>query len=231
MQVDYLIHLQEIKPWPSSQSLKSAQSVLIQWENGDQNSGSFTTNVGDGKVEFNESFRLPVTLCQEASKKGTARDSFLKNYLEFNLYESRKDKAMKGQLLGSAVINLADYGIMKDAITINVPINFKKSSRSSVQAVLCVNIQPFDRDKASLSKEVSLDKDGSETVSEVTNERNNEESEIASFTDDDNDNYDDNVSSHSSLTVASSVLESGRGSPGQSDRVLLLPFYFLFDLC
>ncbi|KAL9364135.1 hypothetical protein Peur_042008 [Populus x canadensis] len=212
VQVDYTIHVQEIKPWPPSQSLKSVQSLLLQWENGDQRSGSFTSNVGDGKVEFIESFRLSATLCKEVSRKGTARDSFLKNYLEFNFYESRKDKAMKGQLLGSAVINLADYGIIMDAVTINAPINFKKSSRSTVPAVLYVNIQPFDRDKSTLSKEVSLDKDGSETVSEVANEGNDNEIEIASFTD------DDDVSSHSSLTVSSSALESIGGSPGQSHK-------------
>jgi hypothetical protein len=62
---------------------------------------------------------------------------------------------------------------------------------------------------------VSLDKDGSETVSEVTNEGNDDEVEIASFTDDDDDG-----SSHSSLPVSSSELESRRGSPGQSDKVL-----------
>ncbi|KAJ6313095.1 hypothetical protein OIU77_014581 [Salix suchowensis] len=213
VQLDYLIFVQEIKPWPPSQSLKSAQSLLLQWENGDQSSGSCTSNVGDGKVEFSESFRLSVTLCKEVSRKGTARDSYLKNYLEFNLYESRNDKAMKGQLLGSAVINLADYGIIMDAVTINAPIHFKKSSRSMVPALLYVNIQQFDRDRSSLSKQVSLDKDGSETVSEVTNEGNDDEVEIASFTDEDDDG-----SSHSSLPVSSSALEFRRGSPGQSDK-------------
>ncbi|KAJ6318847.1 hypothetical protein OIU76_014242 [Salix suchowensis] len=215
VQVDYIIHVQEIKPWPPSQSLKSAQSLLLQWENGDQGSGSFSSNAGDGKVEFGESFRLSATLWKELSRKGTARDSFLKNYLEFKFYESRKDKAIKGQLLGSAVMNLADYGIITDAVTINAPINFKKPSRSTVPAVLYVNIQAFDRAKSSLSKEVSLDKDESETVSEVANEGNDNEIEIASFTDDD----DDNVSPHSSLTVSSSALESIGGSPGQSDKL------------
>uniref|UniRef100_A0A6N2MNJ5 C2 NT-type domain-containing protein n=1 Tax=Salix viminalis TaxID=40686 RepID=A0A6N2MNJ5_SALVM len=219
VQVDYIIHVQEIKPWPPSQSLKSAQSLLLQWENGDQGSGSFSSNAGDGKVEFGESFRLSATLWKEVSRKGTARDSFLKNYLEFKFYESRKDKAMKGQLLGSAVMNLADYGIITDAVTINAPINFKKPSRSTLPAVLYVNIQAFDRAKSSLSKEVSLDKDESETVSEVANEGNDNEIEIASFTDDDDDDDDDDdVSPHSSLTVSSSALESIGGSPGQSDK-------------
>ncbi|KDP26777.1 hypothetical protein JCGZ_17935 [Jatropha curcas] len=214
MQVDYLIYIQEIKPWPPLQSLKSIESVLLQWENGDQNSGSFTSSVENGKVEFSESFRLPVTFYREASRKGAESDSFQKNYLELSLYEPRKDKAMKSQLLGSAVINLADYGIIKDATTISTPINFKKSSKSAVQSVLYINIQPFDVDK-SLSKEVSLD--GSESVSEVTNEGNDEETEIASFTDDD---VDDNVSSHSSRTVSSLALGSSRGSPGQDEKHL-----------
>ena len=230
VQVDYIIHVQEIKPWPPSQSLKSAQSLLLQWENGDQGSSSFSSNAGDGKVEFGESFRLSATLWKEVSRKGTARDSFLKNYLEFKFYESRKDKAMKGQLLGSAVKNLADYGIITDAVTINAPINFKKPSRSTVPAVLYVNIQAFDRDKSSLSKEVSLDKDESETVSEVANEENYNEIEIASFTDDDDDE-DDNVSSHSSRTVSSSALESIGGSPGQSDKVLFNTILFLVSCC
>ncbi|KAF2325756.1 hypothetical protein GH714_035798 [Hevea brasiliensis] len=215
--VDYLIHIQEIKPWTPSQSLKSVESVLLQWDNGDQSSGSFTSNIGDGKVEFSETFRLPVTLFRETSRKGTARDSFQKNYLELSLYEVRKGRAMKGQLLGSAVINLADYGIIKDTITISTPINFKKSSKSTAQPVLYGNIQPFDRDNSSSSKEVSLDKDGSESVSEVTNEGNDEESEIASFTDDD---VDDHISSHSSRTISSFAFESGKGSPAQDEKNL-----------
>ncbi|XP_065873857.1 uncharacterized protein [Euphorbia lathyris] len=216
VEVVYLIHIQEIKPWPPSQSLKSAESLLLQWENGDQSSGSFTSNVKDGKIEFGESFKLPVTLYKESSRKGTSRETFQKNYLEFSLCEPRKDRAMKGQLLGSAVINLADYGIIKENITLSCPINCKKSSKSMSQPVLYVNVQPFDRENTSLSKEVSLDKDGSESVSEVTNE-NDDENEIASFTDDD---IDDNVSSHSSKTVSSYALESTRGSPGQDEKIL-----------
>ncbi|KAJ4844886.1 hypothetical protein Tsubulata_016458 [Turnera subulata] len=215
VQVDYLVQVQEIKPWPPSQSLKSAKSLLLQWENGDQSSGFFTSNFGDGKVEFTDSFRLSVTLYRESSRKSNSRDSFQKNYLEFNLYEPRKDNAMKGQLLGSAVINLADYGLIDDAITVSTPIHLKKSSKSTMQPILYVNILPFDRDHNGLSKQASLDKDGSETVSEVTNEGNEEECEIASFTDDD---VDDNLSSHSSLTASSSVLESNKGSPGHHDK-------------
>lgn len=222
VEVDYLIHVQEIKPWPLSQSQKSAQSVFLQWENGDQASGSLTSSVGDGKIEFTESFRLPVVLCKEASKKGQARESYQKNNLEFYLYETRKDKAMKGQLLGSAVINLADYGTIRETISVTAPVNCKKSSKNSGQPVLYINIQPFGNassgssPKGSLSKEASLDNDGSETVSEAMLDGNDEEAEIASFTDDDVAN---DVSSHSPHIINSSAFETTVSSTPNSVKV------------
>lgn len=231
-QVDYLIHVQEVKPWPQSQSLKSAQSVVVQWENGDRNSGSFTCGVGDGRIGMGESFRLPVTLYREASKKATTPESFLKNNLEFYLYEHRKDRAVKGQLLGSAVVNLADYGVIKETITISAQVNCKRSFKSSVQPVLYVNIQPLDRDssgsspKGSLSKEVSLDK--SESFSGLASEGNDEEAEIASFTDDDDN--DEDFSSHSSQTIASSAFETTGCSPPQREQVLNIIAFLSFSL-
>ncbi|KAA8528993.1 hypothetical protein F0562_033519 [Nyssa sinensis] len=220
VQVDYLVHVKEIKPWPPSQSLRSVQSVLLQWENGDQNSGSLASGVGNGSIEFKESFMLHVTLCRE--KK--APDNFQKNCLEFNLYESRKDKAAKGQLLGTkgqllgtAIINLADYGIIKEILAISFPVNCKKSSKNTAQPILFVNIQPYDKDSSNsspqgcLSKEPSLDKDGGESVSEFINEEYDGESEIASFTDDD-------VSSHSSRTISSSGFETTKVPPPQNEE-------------
>jgi hypothetical protein len=43
-----------------NQSSKSAQSVVVQWENGDRNSGSFTCGVGDGTIGIGTSFRLLI---------------------------------------------------------------------------------------------------------------------------------------------------------------------------
>ncbi|THG01982.1 hypothetical protein TEA_002548 [Camellia sinensis var. sinensis] len=212
--VDYIVNVQEIKPWPPSQSLRSVQSVLLQWDNGDQNSGSLSSVAGDCNIEFNESFALPVTLCRE--KKG--RDNFQKNCLEFYLYESRKDKASKGQLLGSAIINLVDYGIIKENLAISALVNCKKSSKNAAPPVLYVSVQPFDKDSSnpspngSLSKEASLDKDVGEFVSALMNEDNDDESEIASFTDDD-------VSSHSSRTTSWSAFEANKGSHSQNKEV------------
>ncbi|KAJ7970681.1 EEIG1/EHBP1 N-terminal domain containing protein [Quillaja saponaria] len=207
VQIDYLIHIQEIKPWPPTQSLKSLRSVLIQWENGDRSSGS--TNlvvpslgsvVGEGKIEFNESFRLPVTLLRDMSVKGGDGNAFKKNCLELNLYEPRKDKTVKGQLLGTAIIDLADYGLLKDTLSITAPLNCKRSFRNMDQPVLFVKIQPVDKGRTKslprerLLKGVSVDSNGGESVSSLMNEDYAEEAEIASFTDDD-------VSSHSSLAV------------------------------
>ncbi|PPS11872.1 hypothetical protein GOBAR_AA08777 [Gossypium barbadense] len=59
----------------------------------------------------------------------------------------------------------------KETISISTPINLKKSSRNIEQPVLYLNIQPFNKGSSSssskgrLPKEVSLDKDGSESIS------------------------------------------------------------------
>ncbi|KAL1211255.1 hypothetical protein V5N11_023287 [Cardamine amara subsp. amara] len=209
IQVDYLIHIHDIKPWPPSQSLRSLRSVVIQWENGDRNSG--TTNVvapslgsviGEGKIEFNESFRLPLTLLKDRNK---GRDVFFKNLLELNLYEPRREKTH--QLLATATIDLADYGIVKESVSLTAPMNSKRSFRNTTQPVLYLTIQPVDRRRASSSSVNSLKdeaKNGGESVSALMNEEYYKEAEIASITDDD-------ISSHSSLTVSSSTLESNGG--------------------
>lgn len=223
IQVNYIIHVQEIKPWPPSQSLRSVQSVLLQWENGDQNSGSLASSAGDGKIQFNESFRLSVLLWREASKKGKQRENFQKNCLEFFLY----DKTGKRQLLGSATINLADFGIIKETKAISTQLNCKRSFRNSAQPYLYVNIQPFDIECSSsspnscLSKELSLDKEESESVSQSVND--DDDLEIASFTDDDSDDIPPNA-----LQTIRSSSETTGGLPPLSEKVLKL---FISYLC
>ncbi|CAA7038728.1 unnamed protein product [Microthlaspi erraticum] len=198
IQVHYLINIHEIKPWPPSQSLRSLRSVVIQWENGDRNSG--TTNVvapslgsviGEGKIEFNESFKLPVTLFKDASARNNkSGDVFFKNVLELNLYEPRREKTH--QLLATATIDLADYGIVKDSLSLTAPMNSKRTFWKTSQPVLYLTIQRIDRRQA---KEEAAN--GGESVSALMNEEYYKEAEIASITDDD-------VSSRSSLTVSSS---------------------------
>ncbi|XP_042494370.1 uncharacterized protein LOC122073803 [Macadamia integrifolia] len=223
VQVDYLVHVQEIKPWPPSQSLRSLRSVLLQWENGDRKSGSTGpvvpstgSGAGDGKIEFNESFRLTATLSREAPVKGGDAETFQKNCLEFSLYEPRRDKT--GQLLGTVIIDLADYGIVKETVNIGAPMNCKRSFRNTAQPVLFVRIQPFENDNSSslpkknLSTESSLDQDGKESISALMDEEYADEAEVASFTEDD-------VSSHSSLNVPSSTVDTAGSSLPQNEKV------------
>lgn len=79
VQVDYVVNVLEIRPWPPSQSLKTIRSAIIQWENGERSSG--TANdvapqpgpVGDeGKIEFND-----VVLSREIGKAGGSSKQLL----------------------------------------------------------------------------------------------------------------------------------------------------------
>lgn len=185
--VDYTVHIQEIKPWPAPapESKKHPRSVVIQWANGDRSSGSTSSvlpsppGAGDeeGKIEFNESFKIEVKL-----SKGHGSSGFQKNLLELNLYELRSNKASKGQHLGSAAIDLADHGVLKEAASVAAPVSCKRSFKNAAQPVVYVRIQPFDGNESSSS---SVDKDGKESVSALMTEEYAEEAEIASFTDDD----------------------------------------------
>lgn len=230
VQVDYIVHIQEIKPWPPSQSLRSLRSVLIQWENGDRSSGS--TNpvvpsigsiVGEGRIEFNESLKLRVTLQRDMSVRGGEVDTFQKNCLELNLYEHRRDKTVKGQSLATAIIDLADYGVAKETLSIGAPMNCKRSFKNKDQPVLYVKLQPVEKrsnssSKENLSRGASMDNASGESVSALMNEEYAEEAEVASFTDDD-------VSSHSSVTH--STFESNGGSAPRNGEVLLSYFFNL----
>ncbi|CAK8533137.1 unnamed protein product [Lathyrus sativus] len=214
VQIDYMIHIQEIKPWPPSQSLRSLHSVLIEMKNGSSTLGStklvspsLGSVIGEGRIEFNESFRISVTLLRDVSIRGGDFDVFQKNFLEFNLYEPRKDnKIVKGQLLGNAVIDLADYGVIIEGLSINTSMNCKRSYKNKDQPVLFVKIQPVDKIRARssslqerFSNEVLEDKsNGGDSVSTLMNEEYAEEAEIASFTDDD-------VSSRSSVVTGAST--------------------------
>lgn len=200
VKVDYIIHVDEIKPWPPSESLRSVQTVFLQWENGTHYSGSFLSTAQDSKLVFNDSFKLPLILHQD--KK--AHDKFQKNYLEFSLFAPRKDKA-KGQLLGTAQLNLADYGVMENTLSINVPVNFKKSSNNLLQSALVISLEPVDQESSNSSPNVVLSK-------ATSLDNDNDDLEIASITDDD-------ASSQSSRTAGSSTIEVGTSSPSQVEKV------------
>lgn len=219
VQLEYQIHLQEIRPWPPSQSLKSLRSAVIQWEHNDKYSGSTNpvvpvvgSNVGDGKIQFNHTFRLPVTLYKD-------NDAFHKNCLELNLFEPRRDKTVKGPLLATAIIDLAEYVSVKEALSITAPMNCKRVLSNKAPPVLFLKIQRVQRNRAtSLTRDgqlrnAFLDRNGNGSVSALMNEEYAEEAEIASSTDDD-------VSSHSSTIVPSStVLSQGDPSPEKKENI------------
>ncbi|KAL3340979.1 hypothetical protein AABB24_025505 [Solanum stoloniferum] len=224
VQVEYLIHIKEIKPWPASQSLNTPRAVLIEWQYGDKLSGSTNqvvpslgtgSGIGDGRIEFDESFRLPVTLLREAFFKGGDGDTYQKNCIEFHLYEPRRDKTVKGQHLGTATIDLADYGVIRESLSICPPVNCKRTYRNSAQPLLFLKIQLGERSRVrpslrdSLKKEASMDRNGS--LCRLLSEEYAEEAEFASYTDDD-------VSSHLSLPVSSSTNGSNYGSPPQGEE-------------
>ncbi|KAL2320272.1 hypothetical protein Fmac_029241 [Flemingia macrophylla] len=226
VQMEYLIHIQEIKPWPPSQSLRTLRSVLIQWENGKRYSGStglVSPSLGpnsvasEGKLEFNESFRLPVTLSRDMSIRNSTADVFQKNCLEFHLYETRREKTVKGQLLGTAIIDLADCGILRETLSIRTPLNCQRNYRNTDQPLLFIQIEPVEKSRArsllkdSLSKEVPKDNNGSESVSALMNGEYAEEAELASFTDDD-------VSSHSSAAAVTTSSESSVCMPPEHEE-------------
>ncbi|MCE3216364.1 hypothetical protein HAX54_006254 [Datura stramonium] len=191
-QIDYIVHIQLIRPWPPSESLRSVQSVLLQWENGDRNSGFVTSSVEDDYLEINKTFTLFLTLCREKKSK----DKFLKNNLDFCLYEYTKDNAAQGPLLGTASINFGEYGVIRETLAISVPLNCKKSSKSLLQPSLYVKVQP------------AKDKQESDMMIDDAED----DSDFASYTDDD-------VSSHSSSTFSSSVFEAAWASPSNNVKV------------
>ncbi|MED6132264.1 hypothetical protein PIB30_017531 [Stylosanthes scabra] len=210
VQIDYLIHLKEIKPWPPTQSLRSLRSVLIQWKNGEASSGctklvspSLGSVIGEGKIEFNESFKLSVTFLRDMSVRGGDGDVFHKNQLELNLFEPRREK---GQLLATGSIELADFVMHKESVNVSVPMSCKRSYRNTDQPLMFLKIQRVEKNRGSSSlKERFSTEDykernnvnggGGGSVSELISEEYAEEAEIASFTDDDDDDGD---SSHSS---------------------------------
>ncbi|XP_057776933.1 uncharacterized protein LOC130995594 [Salvia miltiorrhiza] len=199
VRVEYIVHIQEIRPWPPSETLRSVQTVLIQWENGSESSGSFLSVAGESNIVFDESFMLPTTLYWKK-----AREKFRKNYLEFSLFEPRKDK-VRGHLLGTASLNLADYGLMEDILGLNVPLTFKKSSNNSVHPALAITLELIEKDRSYSSPSVGFSNEAS------LDGGDDDDSEMASYTDDD-------VSSRSSRTAGSSAFELGMTSPSQSEK-------------
>uniref|UniRef100_A0A0D9XY10 C2 NT-type domain-containing protein n=1 Tax=Leersia perrieri TaxID=77586 RepID=A0A0D9XY10_9ORYZ len=191
--VDFNIFIQEISPWPPSESLKSLKSVVLFWENSERNSGktnAVAPSIGSGttvgKIEFNEFISLQAIFQKEGSSKS---GKWQKNLLELNLYEPRRDK-LKGQHLGTATLDLAEHAMFHEDSSVAVPLNSKRSLRNNAQPMVYLRVQPLDGDNSSvsskdaLSKEASVDRDSKELMSATMCEEYTEDTEFASFTDD-----------------------------------------------
>jgi hypothetical protein len=167
--------------------------VVLFWENGEHNSRKTNTvapSIGSGsalgKIEFNEFISIQAVFQKEGSSKS---GKWQKNLLALNLYEPRRDK-LKGQHLGTATLDLAEHAMFHEDSSVPVPLNSKRNFKNNAQPMVYLRIQPLDGDNSSvlsrdtLSKEASIDKDSKEVVSATMSEYT-EETEFASFTDDD----------------------------------------------
>lgn len=213
VQVEFIVHVEEIKPWPPSKSLVSVKSLLLKWANGEKNFGSYEIDVDEAEVEVHESFKLTAILYTEGKSK--KRDKYPNNFLEFGLFEPNKDIVAKSKLLGSTGINLSDYAFIRETVGISCPLQLHKSSKSSTQPILYVKLQPVSAaaensgssSRTSFSKDASLDKDGSRIISELVS--NDDEVGIASFTDEDDTS---SRSSQMTLSASEASLRSGQRS-------------------
>ncbi|KAI3503548.1 hypothetical protein L1887_31992 [Cichorium endivia] len=178
IQLDYIVNILEIKPWPPSQSLKSLRSALIQWKHGDAHSGStkpVAPSVVSSSIEFNEAFRVHVTLSRDTSTKVGENETFMRNCIEFNMYEPRRDKTVTGKLLASGVIDFAEYGIVEESLMISVPMNCKRTFGNSDKPILSVKIQTVEKNHGVRL----IDKKRFESVSALMNEEYAEEADDA----------------------------------------------------
>ncbi|KAL5724827.1 hypothetical protein ACHQM5_008039 [Ranunculus cassubicifolius] len=199
--VHCVVYIQEIRPWPPSHSLRSLDSVYLQWKYSDQSGGSTRAvipslgfGVGDGKIKFNESFKLPVILTKEAAL-----------HLEFSLYgKAQSDMTAKEQLLGTALVDLTNYRHVKKTVTLEAPMSFKRRLRNA-PTVLLIKLQPINKHVNGVQRKV-------------------EEAEVPSFSDDD-------ASTPSSLTISSPFEGSHEEEPDSASQdVMQMPLDPRLDL-
>ncbi|XP_010494294.1 PREDICTED: uncharacterized protein LOC104771465 [Camelina sativa] len=178
--VEYVVSIKELKPWPTSQV--PAQCVLLKWENGENNSGSFIAVVGKDTIMFNESFRLTLTL----EPKVGADNKFHKNLLELQVYDAKKkDKGVKNKLLGTASVNLADFGVLTNSVPVGAPFTFKKSSRNDASSEIYLTVEPAGEEDYDEGNRSSCSSQPKMSFSRRSGEGS--EFSLASLTDDDDD--------------------------------------------
>ncbi|KAL3696181.1 hypothetical protein R1sor_010257 [Riccia sorocarpa] len=123
LKLEFLIVIQEIRPWKPAQSAKTP--VVLSWERGDKRSGKTQRVVpsDDGKVEFNEQFTLQAKLVREPEGKGKNAGvvKFQKKTVNFLLLDAVTDRQ-----LARCVIDLGEFGDADAAVQANAPLSTGK---------------------------------------------------------------------------------------------------------
>lgn len=110
------------------------------------------------------------------------------------MYEPRRDKI--GQLLATAVVDFAEYGVVKDGLIVSVPMNCKRTFSNTSQPMLFLKIQAFEKNNRVRSSGDSLVREGSTEM--------NEETESVSITDDDFSSSNGSSNPHKEVLYADS---------------------------
>ncbi|BBN02464.1 hypothetical protein MPTK1_2g15570 [Marchantia polymorpha subsp. ruderalis] len=123
VKLEFLILIHEIKPWKPVQSAKTP--LVLQWQRGDKRSGKSKIVVPDedGRIVFNESFKLPAKLVREPEGKGKNAGvvKFQKKTVVFNLLEATTDRQ-----LARCIVDLGEFGDADTAVEANSPLSTGK---------------------------------------------------------------------------------------------------------
>ncbi|KAL2643076.1 hypothetical protein R1flu_010663 [Riccia fluitans] len=137
VKLEFLIFIQEIKPWKPAQSAKTP--LVLSWERGDKRSGRTQRVVPneDGKVEFNEEFKLQAKLVREPEGKGKNQGvvKFQKKTVNFQLLDAVTDRQ-----LARCVVDLGEYGDADAVVQANAPLSTGKKVVTSGSPTLYFKI-------------------------------------------------------------------------------------------
>jgi hypothetical protein len=232
VKIAFQIHVQEIKPWMSMTTMtmqggiSSTPAIILSWTQGEKRSGS-TKPIQplNGKIIFNEEFKLSVTMLEKTGKQKREWES---KYLLFTLHDlslpsQSSSTQLNSRTLASAELDLSKViNLEERMITFTIPLNVRgggsssqgSSNNPSAAAAPILSL----RISAQVVKAVALfnssmikgtwrpsSSSASTNVKTNVQARNNnansiEDLEIDSFTDDDDDddNDDDDDSPRSS---------------------------------
>ncbi|XP_024545062.1 uncharacterized protein LOC9644904 [Selaginella moellendorffii] len=200
----YNIALHDVKPWPS---VTLPPMVLIQWQRGEKRTGHTKCVSGDkDKIILNDSLTIPATLYKFPEKKHES-PRFQKKCIVFSLCEAAEQGIPRGQPLGRAVLDLADYGNLNDqnrnAIS-SIPVAVARKEFSSLGTPrLSFTIAPQGITSSSSVPPVPLTEDKEEYSSLIASLVSDEEDDITAFTDEDEDEVEDAEEGSSQLSSRS----------------------------